>query len=430
MSDLRYQSGFGNVFETEAVAGALPIGRNNPQKPPKGLYPEQLNGAAFTAPNRENLRTWLYRILPSVRRSAHTPLAHDGLKSGPFTDAPPTPDQLRWDPIPAAGAGADFIDGLFTVCGNGDVAGCSGNAIHVYRANRSMERRAFYNADGDFLIVPQRGALLIVTELGRLEVEPQEIAVIPRGIHFRVQLQSTDAYGYICENYGAHFDLPNRGPIGANGLANARDFLSPVAWYEEANVTTEIVVKYMGRLFKAEQAHSPFDVVAWHGNYTPYKYDLRRFNTMNTVSFDHPDPSIFTVLTAPTERPGTANIDFVIFPPRWMVAEDTFRPPYYHRNIMSEYMGLITGVYDAKTGGGFVPGGGSLHNCMSAHGPDADAFVAATETKLAPQYLKDTLAFMFESSRVYSPTAQALATPALQRNYLDCWQGLKSRFRA
>ena len=390
-------------------------------------------GAAFTAPNAENQRSWLYRILPSVARSAHQAYAHAGLRSGPWGDVAPTPDQLRWDPLPMppAGQSVDFVDGLFTVCGNGDAAKREGSAVHVYACNRSMTQRAFYNADGDLLIVPQRGALVLVTEFGRLEVAPHEIAVIQRGMLVRVELLEPDAYGYICENYGEHFQLPYRGPIGANGLANARDFLTPVAAFEElrgAAAQTEIVVKFMGRLFTASQDHSPFDVVAWHGNYAPYKYDLRRFNTINSVSFDHPDPSIFTVLTSPTTRPGTANVEFVIFPPRWMVAEDTFRPPYFHRNIMSEYMGLIHGVYDAKTSGGFVPGGASLHNCMAAHGPDAAAFADASAATLKPHYLKDTLAFMFESSFVYVPTKQALATPALQKDYVGCWKGLAPHF--
>lgn len=434
MTELRYLSGFGNTFESEAVSGALPIGRNNPQKPPLGLYAEQLSGAAFTAPHAENQRSWLYRILPSVVRSRHSLLPQSTWRSGPFDEVPASPDQLRWDPLPkpAVGVSIDFVDSLFTMCGNGDAASHSGSAVHIYSCNRSMVQRAVYNADGDLLIVPQRGALCLVTEFGRLTVAPHEIAVIQRGIVFRVELMEGDAYGYVCENYGEHFQLPYRGPIGANGLANARDFQTPVAAFEQpqgAAATTEIVVKFRGRLFAATQNHSPFDVVAWHGNYAPYKYDLRRFNTMNSVSFDHPDPSIFTVLTSPTSRAGTANIDFVIFPPRWMVAENTFRPPYYHRNIMSEYMGLIHGVYDAKTGGGFVPGGGSLHNCMAAHGPDADAFAGASAAALTPQYLSDTLAFMFESSHVYAATKQALATPALQQDYASCWQGLAPQFR-
>ncbi len=427
--DLDYLSGFGNYFSSEALPNSLPIGRNNPQKAPRGLYAEQLSGSAFTAPNSENLRTWLYRIMPSVQRSGHTPITHLTLRSGPFDEVPPTPDQLRWDPLHQPIKQTDFFDGLFTVCGNGDPQSRSGSAVHLYVANSPMKDRAFVNADGDFLIVPQRGALEITTECGRLWVEPQEIVVVPRGMPFRVGFSDATVAGYVCENYGEHFVLPYRGPIGANGLANQRDFLTPVAWFEEVSRTTQVLMKFQGHIYSATQDHSPFDVVAWHGNYAPFKYDLRRFNAMNSVSFDHPDPSIFTVLTSPGTREGTANVDFVIFPPRWMVAEDTFRPPYYHRNIMSEYMGLIHGVYDAKPSGGFVPGGGSLHNCMAAHGPDAAAFKGASEAELKPHYLADTLAFMFESALVYRPTRAAMETETRQKDYLACWAGLSAHFR-
>ena len=426
---MSYHSGFGNYFETEAKAGALPIGRNNPQKAPHGLYAEQISGAAFTAPNAENLRTWMYRVLPSVRHSPFTQAAITGWRSAPFSEVPPPPSQLRWDPLPMPTKPTDFIDGVATLCGNGDASGRHGSAVHLYAANKSMVDRAFYNADGELMILPQEGRLLVVTELGCLNVEPLELVVVPRGIKFQVRLLDAAARGYICENYGDPFQLPYRGPIGANGLANTRDFLTPVAWYEqgaEAKKPVELVTKFAGGFWRSTLPATPFDVVAWHGNYAPYKYDLRRFNTMNTVSFDHPDPSIFTVLTSPTTKPGTANVDFVIFPPRWLVAEDTFRPPYFHRNVMSEYMGLIHGVYDAKPAGGFVPGGGSLHNCMSPHGPEAAAFAAASKADLKPVYQGDTMAFMFETSLIYKPSAWALNTPLLQKDYLDCWQGLEA----
>jgi homogentisate 1,2-dioxygenase len=429
MTDLAYNSGFGNHFATEAVPGALPVGRNTPQRAPLGLYAEQLSGSAFTAPNSENFRTWLYRILPSVVHGPYRPFDHQLLRSGPFCEVPAPPDQLRWDPIAVPEKPADFIDGLVTICGSGDAHSRSGSAVHLYLANRSMERRCFYSADGELLIVPQHGSLLILTEMGRLQIEPQEIAVIPRGVKFQVKLLDSEARGYVLENYGECLQLPWRGPIGANGLANNRDFLTPVAWYEEVQGQFEMVSKFDGHLWAADLDHSPFDVVGWHGNYAPYKYDLRLFNTINTVSYDHPDPSIFTVLTSPGLRPGTANVDFVIFPPRWMVAEDTFRPPYFHRNIMSEYMGLITGVYDAKPAGGFEPGGGSLHNVMSAHGPETQAFEAASNATLTPHYQGNTLAFMFESSLLYRPTKYALETPALQKNYQSCWAGLKPYFK-
>ncbi|HEX2831437.1 MAG TPA: homogentisate 1,2-dioxygenase [Thermoanaerobaculia bacterium] len=417
-----YQSGFHNEFATEAIAGALPEGRNSPQRVNLGLYAEQFSGSAFTVPRHLQRRSWLYRIRPSVLHEPFAAIDPRHLR-GAFHEVPTPPNQLRWDALPIPTEPADFVDGLTTIAGN------EGLGIHLYAANRSMQGRFFYDADGELLLVPERGALKIATELGIVEVKPGEIAVIPRGCKFRVELLDADARGYVCENFGQPFRLPDLGPIGANGLANPRDFLTPVAAFEEVEGDFALVAKFDGRLWSAKIDHSPLDVVAWHGNYAPYKYDLARFNTVNTVSFDHPDPSIFTVLTSPSDTPGVANCDFVIFPPRWMVAENTFRPPYFHRNIMNEYMGLIYGVYDAKAEG-FVPGGGSLHNCMSGHGPDAQTFEAASAAKLEPRYLGDTLAFMFESRHLIRPTPFALETPLLQRDYWTCWQGLKKHFHA
>lgn len=423
---IRYQSGFGNEFATEAVQGALPVGQNSPQRAPLGLYAEQFSGTAFTMPRVLNRRTWTYRIRPSVTHKPFQPYEKETfLRSAPFNEvAMVTPNQLRWNPIEIPNEATDFIDGIKTFAGNGDTAMNAGCGVHVYACNQSMTDRFFYNSDGELLIVPQLGKLKIFTELGIIEIEPAEVCAIPRGTKFRVELLEEKARGYICENYGAMFRLPDLGPIGANGLANARDFQTPVAAFEDREGDFELVTKFCGSLWTAEIDHSPLDVVAWHGNYAPYKYDLRRFNTIGTVSFDHPDPSIFTVLTSPSEIAGTANIDFVIFPERWMVAENTFRPPWYHRNVMSEYMGLIYGQYDAKEEG-FAPGGGSLHNCMSAHGPDADAFEKASAAELKPQKYSDTLAFMFESRFVIRPTRYAMETDALQKDYFECWQGLK-----
>ena len=425
----RYQSGFGSEFASEALDGALPVGRNSPQRAPYGLYAEQLSGTAFTAPRHLNRRSWLYRIRPAVLHGAFGEWPHPSLASAPFGASETSPNQLRWDPFPIPDAPTDFIDGLTTIAGNGNAAAQFGIAIHVYACNRSMRDRYFYDADGELLLVPQQGGLRIATELGILCVEPGEITLVPRGMRFCVELSDAEApaRGYVCENYGALLRLPELGPIGANGLANPRDFLTPVAAYSEREGSFELVAKFGGRLWRAAIDHSPLDVVAWHGNYAPYKYDLARFNTMNTVSFDHPDPSIFTVLTSPSDTPGTSNIDFAIFPPRWMVAEGTFRPPWFHRNVMSEYMGLIRGMYDAKAEG-FVPGGGSLHNAMSGHGPDAATFERALRTELVPQKLDDTLAFMFESRYVLHPTARALASPQLQTDYQACWQGLAKHF--
>lgn len=421
---LAYQSGFGNHFATEAVPGALPQGQNSPQRTPFGLYAEQLSGTAFTAPRSENRRSWLYRIRPSANHPPYRPHAQGLVRSAPFDEAPPTPNRLRWDPIPAPDQPADWIDGLFTYGGNGDVGTGSGMAAHGYRANRSMTDRVFYNADGELLIVPQEGRLRLVTEMGVLLVSPGEIAVVPRGVRFRVELPDEAAAGYVCENYGAAFRLPDLGPIGANGLANPRDFLAPVAAYEDVDRPTQVVQKFGGGLWVAEFDHSPLDVVAWHGNLAPYKYDLATFNTINTVSFDHPDPSIFTVLTAPSDTPGTANVDFVIFPPRWMVAEHTFRPPWFHRNVMSEFMGLVTGAYDAKVGG-FAPGGASLHNCMSGHGPDQASYDKAVTAELKPHKIENTLAFMFETRWPIRATRWALDTPAMQLDYDDVWTGFE-----
>ncbi|MEV5180872.1 homogentisate 1,2-dioxygenase [Streptomyces werraensis] len=427
---LEHLSGFGNEHSSEAVPGALPVGRNSPQRAPLGLYAEQLSGSAFTEPRAGNRRSWLYRIRPSAAHPAFTRTGNGALRSAPFTQTVPDPNRLRWDPLPDPAEGTDFLAGLWTLGGNGDVTQRSGMAVHLYHANASM-RRVFSDADGELLIVPERGGLLLRTELGMLHVEPGNIALIPRGVRFRVELLDETARGYVCENYGAPFRLPDLGPIGANGLANARDFRAPVAAYEDVEGPVEVVNKFCGNLWAATYDHSPLDVVAWHGNHVPYAYDLRRFNVMGTISYDHPDPSIFTVLTSPSDTPGLAGVDFVVFAPRWLVGEDTFRPPYFHRNVMSEYMGLIEGAYDAKTAGegGFVPGGGSLHNMMSAHGPDRETFDRASAAELKPQKIDDGLAFMFETRWPVSLTPQAARAEHLQQGYDDVWQGLERHFR-
>jgi len=421
-------SGFRNEFATEALPGALPVGQNSPQRCAYGLYAEKLSGTAFTAPRAANLRSWLYRIRPSVVHGEFRPIDKGLVRTGP--DGTLTmPDQLRWDPLPMPEGGADFVDGLVTMAANGAPLAQAGIGIHIYRATRSMGDRYFQDADGELLIVPEAGGLTLHTEFGLIGIVPGEIAVIPRGVKFRVDLAGESARGYVCENYGAALTLPERGPIGTDGLANSRDFLAPVAAYEDREGEFELVFKLAGNLFACTLGHSPLDVVAWHGNLAPYKYDLRRFNTIGSISYDHPDPSIFTVLTSPSDTPCTANVDFVIFPPRWLVMEHSFRPPWYHRNLMSEFMGLIYGVYDAKTGGGFVPGSSSLHNCMAAHGPDRAAFEAASERRLEPEKLEDTMAFMFESRYLIQPTAYAMQCAALQSGYRDCWQDLPKRFR-
>jgi homogentisate 1,2-dioxygenase len=427
---LKYLSGFGNHFSTEAVSGALPQGQNSPQKSPLGLYAEQISGSAFTAPRHLNKRTWVYRIQPSVTHGEFgKKLSHEGFARKHLTEEL-SPVQFRWN-APAAGKGkVDFLSSLRCLAGNGDAETQIGMNFYVYAANANDEKTYLYSADGEWVFLPVEGTLKIRTELGDMEVVPSEIAVVPRGIRFQVEVPGKIARGYVCENMGPAFRIPDLGPIGANGLANPRDFLTPVAAYEEKRGKFRLVAKFLGDLWEAPIDHSPLDVVAWHGNYAPYKYDLRLFNTINTVSYDHPDPSIFTVLTSPSDTVGTPHMDFVIFPPRWMVAEHTFRPPYFHRNAMSELMGLIEGAYDAKEEG-FVPGGTSLHNCMSGHGPDAPTFDKASDADLKPHYIDKTLAFMFESRFVVRPTQWGLSAKGLlQRDYVEVWDGLDAKFKS
>ena len=421
---ISYQNGFGNTFSSEALEGALPVGRNSPQRTPRGLYAEVLSGTAFTAPRAENRSSWLYKLRPSAMHGPYRRVKDGLVRSGPFDEVETPPNRLRWDPLPLPSEPTDFLQGLITVAGSGGPAQQAGVAVHIYRANRSMKERYFWNADGELMFVPQEGSLLLLTELGKLEVKPGEIAVVPRGMKFKVEIDKVRGEavrGYLCENYGAHFRLPELGPIGSQGLAQARDFEAPVAAYEETG-KCEVVSKFMGALWATELAHSPLDVVAWHGDYVPYKYDLARFMAIGTVSFDHADPSLFTVLTSPSGEPGVANCDFVIFPPRWSVAEDTFRPPWFHRNVMSELMGLVHGVYDAKAEG-FLPGGISIHNCMSAHGPDVVTYEKASKAELKPQKISDTLAFMWESRYAWRPTRFALEAPQLQKDYDKVWDG-------
>lgn len=428
--DYGYTAGFGNTHCSQAEPGALPIGRNSPQQPPLGLYAEQLSGTAFTAPRADNKRSWLYRILPSVKHgTGFEEVDIADIRTAPCRESKLPSMQFRWPPLEIPEGGEiTFLQGLKTIATCGDAATQCGMASHAYVANASMVRDYFVNADGELLIVPQEGGLRLLTEFGILCVTPGEIVVIPRGVRFKVELMDGPIRGYICENYGVSLTLPERGPIGANCLANARDFLYPVAAYEDYEGDCALYMKSQGRMFRTMLGQSPLDVVAWHGNYAPYKYDLRRFSPVGATLFDHPDPSIYTVLTAPSDLPGTANIDFVIFPERWLVMEDSFRPPWYHMNVMSEFMGLIYGVYDAKPGG-FVPGGMSLHNSLVAHGPDAEAFEKGSTKALAPEKLSGTMAFMFETRYILDPTAYASELERLDLAYPEAWDALKRNFR-
>ena len=423
-----YMPGFGNDFETEALTGALPNGQNSPQKCPYGLYAEQLSGTPFTAPRGKNERSWCYRIRPSVKHiNRFEKVDMPFWKSAPnILDEIISLGQYRWNPIPS-NIDTNFITGMRTMTTAGDVNTQVGMAAHIYVATNSMDNKYFYSADSELLIVPQEGQLRFFTEMGIIDLEPQEIAIIPRGLLFKVDIINGPARGFVCENYGAKFDLPNRGPIGANCLANPRDFKTPKAAFEDNSITSTVTIKWCGQFHITEIDHSPLDIVAWHGNYAPCKYDLRTFSPVGALLFDHPDPSIFTVLTAPSGVEGTANIDFVLFRDRWSVAENTFRPPWYHKNIMSELMGNIHGVYDAKPEG-FAPGGMSLHNMMLPHGPDMDAFEKATNSKLGPQKMENTMSFMFETRFPQHLTSYAAKDAPLQDDYIECWSSLKKNF--
>jgi homogentisate 1,2-dioxygenase len=427
----QYMPGFGNDFETESLPGALPQGQNSPQKCNYGLYAEQLSGSPFTAPRGTNERSWLYRIRPSVRHTGRfSNASYPFWKSAPCLGDHSLPlSQLRWNPIPAPAEELSFLAGIRTMTAAGDVMTQTGMAAHAYVFNADMVDDYFFDADGELLVVPQLGAIRVFTEMGIIDVEPLEICLIPRGMIFKVTRlgEGAEWRGYICENYGAKFTLPDRGPIGANCLANPRDFKTPAAAYEDKEIPCRLHVKWCGKFYATKIGHSPLDVVAWHGNYAPFKYDLRTFAPVGAILFDHPDPSIFTVLTAPSGEEGTANVDFVIFPPRWLVAEHTFRPPWYHRNIMSEFMGLIQGQYDAKAEG-FVPGGMSLHNMMLPHGPDSMGFEKASSVDLQPVKLDHTMAFMFETRYPQQLTRYAAELETLQDNYLECWDGLERKF--
>ncbi|KAM4700182.1 homogentisate 1,2-dioxygenase-like [Discoglossus pictus] len=434
MAELKYLTGFGNEFSSEdpRCPGALPEGQNNPQVCPYGLYAEQLSGTAFTCPRSSNRRSWLYRILPSVCHKPFVPYEQKELTHN-WDEVEPNPSQMKWNPfeIPKASKKKlDFVSGLHTICGAGDPRSRNGVAIHIYTCNSSMIDRCFYNADGDLLIVPQQGKLLVLTEFGKMLVEPSEFCVVQQGMRFSVEVFG-ESRGYVLEVFGAHFELPDLGPIGANGLANPRDFLIPVAWYEDRTVPGgyTVISKYQGKLFTAQQDFSPYNVVAWHGNYSPYKYNLDNFMAINCVAFDHADPSIFTVLTAKSMRPGVAIADFAFLPPRWVVADHTFRPPYYHRNCMSEFMGLIKGHYEAKQED-FPPGGCSLHSAMTPHGPDVECFEKSSTVKLEPERVADgTMAILFETSLSMAVTKWGLETcNCLDKNYYKCWEQLKSHF--
>ncbi|MEE3139619.1 MAG: homogentisate 1,2-dioxygenase [Actinomycetota bacterium] len=428
MADFTYQTGFGNHFESEADPGVLPVGQNSPQRVKGGLYTEQITGTAFTAPRSSMLRSWVYRMRPSVRHFTDLQPIDNGLiRSGPDQNAASTPVQLRWDPFPASSVGTNWLTGLTTVATNGNNEMQLGGAVHHFVATNSMQDLAFVNTDGELMLVPYDGRLVLRTEMGNLHVAPGYLAVIPRGVKFSVDLLDATARGYVCENYGTAFGLPEHGLLGPDANALPRDFEYPIANYDRDDNPTKLVAKISGQLYATELSHSPFDVVAWHGNLSPYRYELRRFCAVGPVIFDHPDPSIWTLLSSASDTAGTANMDFILFREHWRVAEHTFRPPWFHSNVMSELMGLVDGIYDAKAEG-FLPGGISIHNSFIPHGPDEAAYESATQADLGPVKGPDSLAVMWESRYRWAPTSWAMALTELQADYPERWANLSREY--
>jgi homogentisate 1,2-dioxygenase len=423
---LRYQLGFANEFATEALEGALPEGQNSPQKLPYGLVSELVSATAFAAPRALNRRSYLFRIRPSTITEAFEPLEHPTFLTPPLP-IDPYPGALRWGPAEVTDSGADFIDGMLTICGNGSPKAQVGMALHLFRAGRSMENRAFANADAEMLIVPQEGAIRLVTEAGVLGLVPGELALVPKGMKIRVDLVGESARGFVCENYGLPFVLPELGVIGSHGLANAIDFQAPVAAFEDDDQPFELIHKFAGALWRTTIDHSPFDVVAWRGNWSPVKYDMQRFSVMGTVGVDHPDPSIYCALTSPSSDVAGGNVDFMILPPRWMVAENTFRPPGYHRNSVAEFLALVQGSSESRAGP-FPPGSMSLHNHWTAHGPDVRTFEAAREAPLTPVKIEDTLIFMLESRYPLELSAAAMNADFRINESARGWAGFRKLF--
>lgn len=398
---------------SEAVSGAVPAVNNSPQKPPLGLRTERISGGSFVAPRELSYQTWLYRLRASIAHSDWARLRVSGADEGygppsPVRPANVTPNSRLWGGFPAPAAGSHWANGQQLLGRNGDPQAKEGMALWVFSVTASMPpRQAFASLDGEALVIPQSGALDIQTELGRLVVRQNEIAVIPRNVRYRVCLpEGKPCRGYVCELYQGHFRLPDLGVIGSTGLANVRDFQVPKA-FVDATVhshlgTTQapgpgaptgvddgewsIVARLVGNLWHCTQAHTPFDVVGWHGTCYPFKYDLARFCALGNLVFDEHDPSLFVVLTARHHgaEPTTAVVDFAVIPPRWMAARDTNWLPYFHRNTMQEFFGPIVALQDGAhplnaTGetNRFAPFGAGLNGCMSTHGPSERDFQAA-----------------------------------------------------
>ncbi|GJE85537.1 homogentisate 1,2-dioxygenase [Phanerochaete sordida] len=428
----RYQVGFGNWFTSEALPNVLPSGQNMPQKNKYDLYTEGMNGCPFTAPRAQNQHNWLYRIRPSVAHQGITKSA----KQNPYLVAEfslndpkqsVSPERVAWRPdsVPA-NERVTFVHGIKSMAGNGSPLLREGVVLHTYACNASMERQAFVNSDGDFLLVPVAGRLDIQTELGRMMVFPGEVAVVQRGLKWKVSVPDGKAMGYIQEIFGMHYELPELGPLGASGLANPRDFEHPVAHFDVDQSDWEVLYKLGGQLWSCAQDHTPFDVVAWHGNYVPYKYDLDAFISCGSLSRDHMDPSVWTVLTARSKTPGVALADVIFAGERWDVAEKTFRPPYFHRNTATEIIGLISGDFGFERD--FAPGALSLETGFGAHGMESDAYDAASDMELKPtKILQGTRMVLFETSMLMCLTEHALKT-SRRKESEGGHKGLEAKF--
>jgi homogentisate 1,2-dioxygenase len=426
------QGGFGSVHESEALEGALPRDQNAPRRCPYDLVPELINGTPFTVRNVDNSKMWTYRIHASFSQTAFHPLPNARFAT-PLGDV--EPNRSRWapHPIPAPSTPTDFVDGLVTLGGAGDVLSGPGFAIHVYAANADMLDRCFSNADGDLLVIPQEGALDVRTELGWLSVPIGSILFVPRGLKFAIGLPENVGRGWVLEVFGTKLRLPERGLVGSNGLAEARHFRAPHASYEDRECPDgfQHVTKTGGRLFEATHTFSPFDVVAWYGNHAPFVYDLMHFAPVASVRFDHQDPSIFTVLTAPLDDHGRAVADFVFFPPRWEVIEHSFRPPFAHRNAASEVNMVVRTPKPYSTG--YEPGCTFLSPLLTAHGVGTKTYDAILDLPHdhvdPPQRIPDeSLWAMVESALPFRTTAWARDTELLDATFLSAFEGMKKRF--
>lgn len=415
--------GFGGHHRGEALAGAVPGRQNTPRHAPYGLHSEQVSGTGFVAPRRENLRSWLYRIRPSAQHTRFSPVDHPRV-SHDF-EIQSSPNLSAWSQIVDDSEGPqDFVAGLTTLGGAGNPALRRGFALHGYRATADMEDHAFTNADGDLLVLPQQGRLIALTEFGALEVEPGEVLLLPRGLRVSILVPDGEAQGYAAEIFAGHFQLPERGPIGANGLVDERHFRGPTPYYEDRLAPGfRMTHKFGGALSEATQDHSPFDVVGWHGAYLPLAYRFSAFSPVSNTAFDHTDPSAFTVLSAALDEEGANALDLVVFPARWDPTEHTFKPPYFHRNVTTEINGIIE---DPSLNAPFTTGMVFVTPSMTPHGVRAGAverFLAKSD-EAADRPTKSSsksLWFQFETALHFHRTEWAKRTDLAKEDWPDVW---------